>query len=119
MSDTNWYALRLGLLTLATVFGMPARLNRILPEPLVALIVGTVVSLAIAADVSRIGDIPSGLPEVHWPRFEPTAVKDMLGYGLVLATLGSIDSLLTSLVADNITRSQHDSDRELNRSGNW
>ena len=113
VSDPNWYALGLGVLTLAIVFGMPARLYRILPAPLVALVAGTVVSLAFTSDLPRIGDIPSGLPDLHWPRLEPAAIKDMLGYGLVLATLGSIDSLLTSLVADNITRTQHDSDREL------
>ncbi|MEO1447502.1 MAG: SulP family inorganic anion transporter, partial [Cyanobacteria bacterium J06635_11] len=47
------------------------------------------------------------------PAFDRAAIKDMLGYGIVLAALGAIDSLLTSLVADNITRTQHDSDREL------
>ncbi|MEM6598864.1 MAG: SulP family inorganic anion transporter [Cyanobacteria bacterium P01_D01_bin.36] len=114
ISDPNVSALALGLLTLAIVFGMPARLNRILPAPLVALVVGTIMSLTLSSgDVPRIGDIPDGLPSLHWPRLESTAIKDMLGYGLVLATLGSIDSLLTSLVADNITRTQHDSDREL------
>ncbi|MEL6601876.1 MAG: SulP family inorganic anion transporter [Cyanobacteria bacterium J06614_10] len=114
ISETNPAALSLGVLTLLIVFGMPARLNRILPAPLVALVVGTAVSLAIAGeDIPRIGTIPSGLPDFHWPRFEAAAIRDMLGYGLMLATLGAIDSLLTSLVADNITRTQHDSDREL------
>ncbi|MEL7069048.1 MAG: SulP family inorganic anion transporter [Cyanobacteria bacterium J06581_3] len=108
------YAFGLGLLTLLIVFGMPSRLNRILPAPLVALVVGTVASLFIVGDaLPRIGAIPSGLPEFHLPSLEQNAIKDMLGYGLVLAMLGAIDSLLTSLVADNITRTQHDSDREL------
>ncbi|MEL7334411.1 MAG: SulP family inorganic anion transporter, partial [Cyanobacteria bacterium J06560_2] len=107
-------ALGLGLLTLLIVFGMPAKWNRILPAPLVALVVGTVVSLAVTGDsLPRIGEIPSGLPDFHPPVLRRDAIQDMLGYGLVLATLGAIDSLLTSLVADNITRSQHDSDREL------
>ncbi|MGC1307872.1 MAG: SulP family inorganic anion transporter [Phormidesmis sp.] len=114
IGNTNGYALGLGLLTLAIVFGMPKRLNRILPAPLVALVVGTVVSLLIAGDaVPRIGEIPNGIPSFHWPQFQPRAIKDMLGYGIVLATLGAIDSLLTSLVADNITRTQHNSDQEL------
>ncbi|MEO1620696.1 MAG: SulP family inorganic anion transporter [Cyanobacteria bacterium J06632_3] len=114
VSDPNWGALSLGLLTLAIVFGMPARMNRILPAPLVALVVGTVASLFMGGDtIPRIGTIPSSLPDLHLPVFDPGAIRDMLGYGLVLATLGSIDSLLTSLVADNITRTQHDSDREL------
>lgn len=114
LTHPNPQALLLGMITLAIVFGMPARLNRILPAPLVALVVGTLVSLSMSSDgIPRIGTIPSGLPDFHWPHFEATAVRDMLGYGIVLATLGAIDSLLTSLVADNITRTQHDSDREL------
>lgn len=114
VSSVDLYALGLGLLTLLIVFGMPARLNRILPAPLVALVVGTSLSLAITGhDLPRIGEIPSGLPELHRPYLTPGAIKDMVGYGIVLATLGAIDSLLTSLVADNITRTQHDSDREL------
>ncbi|MGD1898398.1 MAG: SulP family inorganic anion transporter [Phormidesmis sp.] len=114
ISHLDPYAFSLGLLTLLIVFGMPARINRILPAPLVALVAGTLASLVMTGHaVPRIGEIPSGLPDFHWPHFEQRAIKDMLGYGLVLATLGAIDSLLTSLVADNITRTQHDSDREL------
>lgn len=114
IAQANWAAAGLGLLTLVIVFGMPRKLNRILPAPLVALVVGTLVSLLLAGDaVPRIDTIPEGLPAFQRPEFSPGALQDMLGYGLVLATLGAIDSLLTSLVADNITRTQHDSDREL------
>ncbi|MFK8182568.1 MAG: SulP family inorganic anion transporter [Phormidesmis sp.] len=114
LAQASPQALALGALTLVIVFGMPKRLNRILPAPLVALVVGTLVSFLLVGDaVPRIGEIPRGLPSIHPPGFELGAIKDMLGYGLVLATLGAIDSLLTSLVADNITRTQHDSDREL------
>jgi len=114
IAQANVSAVGLGILTLAIVFGMPRRLSRILPAPLVALVVGTLASLLLANDaVPRIGEIPRGLPELYFPQFNPGALQDMLVYGLVLATLGAIDSLLTSLVADNITRTQHDSNREL------
>ena len=114
LAQTNLQAIALGALTLVIVFGMPKRLNRILPAPLVALVVGTVVSVVLMGDgVPRIGDIPRGLPSIQPPIFELRALRDMLGYGVVLAALGAIDSLLTSLVADNITRTQHNSDQEL------
>ena len=105
----------LGLLTLVIVFAAPPRLNRILPAPLIALIVGTLISvLFVPADaIFRIGDIPSGLPSLQLPHFDWRNLKEMLGYSVMLATLGALDSLLTSLVADNITRTQHNSDREL------
>jgi SulP family sulfate permease len=113
--QANGIAVFLGGLTLAVLFFAPSRLNRILPTPLLALILGTVVSLLLMpyGDVPRIGPIPSGLPEIQWPRLSFNELRLMLGYGLMLGVLGSIDSLLTSLVADNITRSQHDSDKEL------
>ncbi|WP_017324347.1 SulP family inorganic anion transporter [Synechococcus sp. PCC 7336] len=105
----------LGLLTLAIVLFYPRRLNRILPAPLTALIVSTLVSVLLFpdSDILRIGEIPTGLPQLHLPRLELSQLKLAISYGLTLATLGAIDSLLTSLVADNITRTQHDSDREL------
>lgn len=105
----------LGALTLLIVFAAPARLNRILPAPLIALVAGTLLSVLLFPDstIPRIGDIPSGLPTLHFPQLTLANVKDMLFYSIMLATLGALDSLLTSLVADNITRTQHDSDREL------
>ena len=105
----------LGILTLVIVFGSPAKLNRLIPSPLLALIIGTLVSVFFLsnADLRIIGEIPSGLPSIHLPRFNAAQFRSIIGYGLMLAVLGAIDSLLTSLVADNITRTQHDSDREL------
>lgn len=105
----------LGGLTLLIVFGSPAKLNRVVPAPLLALIVCTLLSVYVFpdSDLRRIGEIPSGFPRVNWPVLQVDALKDMVGYGLMLAALGAIDSLLTSLVADNITRTQHNSDREL------
>lgn len=105
----------LGILTLAIVFLWPPKLTRIVPSPLLALIVCTAIStfLPPESNIARIGDIPTGFPSLHFPAISLDAVKDVIGYGLMLATLGSIDSLLTSLVADNVTRTQHDSNREL------
>lgn len=111
----NPVATGLGALTLLILFGSPARLNRILPAPLIALVVCTLLSVGLFGEsaIPRIGAIPSGLPSWQWPQLRWENLKDMLGYGLILATLGALDSLLTSLVADNITRSNHNSDREL------
>lgn len=105
----------LGVLTLAIVFGWSGRLAKIVPSPLVALIVCTALSILVFpnSDVARIGEIPQGFPELQLPQLNFSNLRDILGYGLMLATLGAIDSLLTSLVADNITRTQHDSEQEL------
>ncbi len=60
-----------------------------------------------------LGEIPTGLPSFHIPVWEVSIILDMVASGLMLAILGSIDSLLTSLVSDEITRTHHKSDREL------
>lgn len=105
----------LGILTLAIVFGWSGRLARLVPSPLVALIVCTAIAAFVFpnSDIPRIGEIPQGFPQLQWPRLSLNQMREIVGYGLMLATLGAIDSLLTSLVADNITRTQHDSEQEL------
>ena len=114
-THANPAATGLGILTLAIVFGSPAKLTRLIPSPLLALIIGTLITVYFLPDrdLRLIGDIPSGLPSLQLPTFNIAQIRNIIGYGLMLAVLGSIDSLLTSLVADNITRTSHNSDREL------
>ncbi len=110
----NPSATGLGILALLIIVLNPSRFNQIIPSPLLALVICTLLSLAIPdPDLARIGEIPQGLPRIHWPYFDVSLLRQMLSYGAILGTLGAIDSLLTSLVADNITRTQHDSDQEL------
>jgi sulfate permease, SulP family len=115
LSNPNWVAVGLGLLTLIIVFATPTKLNRFLPSPLLALVAVTIISVVVFKDanIARIGKIPSGFPTFRMPTFNIRELADMLRYGLMLGVLGAIDSLLTSLVADNISRTQHDSDKEL------
>ncbi len=118
IANLHTSSLLLGLLALAIVYGIPfflPRINRLIPSPLLALIAGTSFYMFFMPTGSTpiIGDIPSGLPEFHLPTIDASLALTMLGSSLTLAALGTIDSLLTSLVADNITRTQHKSDREL------
>jgi len=111
-------SLMLGIITLIVVFGIPKflpRINKLAPSPLVALVVGTLAYLLLMPTGSTpiIGEIPTGFPEFRYPTIEFDLMLKMIASGLTLAGLGAIDSLLTSLVADNVTRTQHKSDREL------
>jgi SulP family sulfate permease len=114
-------ALLMGIGTILIILGFP-RLTKKIPSTLVALIVMTVVSILCSFDAAlTIGEIPAGLPMpffmkdgidlsgINW--FE--TVEAALIPGLTLAGLGSIDTLLTSVVADNITKTKHDSNQEL------
>lgn len=65
------------------------------------------------SNASVIGEIPHGLPSLQIPVFSIDEFAIIIKFSLVMAFLGSIDSLLTSLIADSITRTHHNSDREL------
>lgn len=105
----------LGLLTVAVLFYLPKHWRRYVPPQLVALVAITLISVILFSDsdVRRIGVIPSGLPSIHWPTFERSVFIEIIINGLVLGTLGCIDTLLTAVIADNLTRKEHDSNREL------
>jgi sulfate permease, SulP family len=81
-------------LTLAILFLMPARVKRILPPQLVALVVGTLIAVWWLGDqdIRRIGEIPSGLPSLQLPVFTADQWQIILIDALVLAMLGSVDA---------------------------
>lgn len=110
--NIKWSAVALSILTIATVFVLP-RFTRKVPSSLVALVALTALAMSLKLDVPAIGAIPSGLPSLIVPSLDLHHLPAMMVFAIDLAFLGAIDSLLTSLVADNLTRSQHDSNREL------
>jgi SulP family sulfate permease len=105
----------LAAVTLAIIFLMPKKLKKIVPPQLVALIIGTAISLTVfqGATISRIGTIPVGLPPLQFPTFTPGQITIMVVDGVMLGMLGCIDTLLTAVVADSLTRTEHKSDKEL------
>ncbi len=118
ISQFDINSLSLGIIALLIVYGVPAflpRLNKLVPSPLLALVIGTVSYLVFFTGSSTpvIGNIPTGFPDFHFPVIDTSLLLQIVASGLTLAGLGAIDSLLTSLVADNITRTQHKPDREL------
>ncbi len=102
-------------LTFAILWFYPLKFKKFLPPQLLALIVGTLVAtfLLSNAPIRTIGEISVGLPSLQIPTFSASQLQTMLVDGLVLGILGSIDALLTSLVADTLTSSEHDSNKEL------
>ena len=111
----NVQAVVLAVLTIFTIYLFP-RVTKIVPSALVALVGLTIISHVLGLKVPIIGDIPAGLPDVH---IDTLLFMDwhhpmvMVIPALTLAALGAIDSLLTSVVADNMTKTQHNSNKEL------
>ncbi len=105
----------LGLMTLLLLFFMPKKLKKYIPAQLTALIIITLMSIFLFehADIQRIGQISISLPSLQLPHFTPEQITSMLVDGIVLGTLGCIDSLLTAVISDSLTRVEHKPNKEL------
>lgn len=115
LSKINLAETSLGCMTLAIIFLIPSKYKRFAPPQLVALVVVTIVSLVFFGDdnIRRIGEIPMGLPTLQMPTFNGSQITVMLINGVMLGMLGCIDTLLTAVIADSLTRTEHKSDKEL------
>jgi SulP family sulfate permease len=102
-----------GLLALAICIFTPKPVTQKVPATLVALVAGTLLVTFAFPGTPVLGPIPSALPTLVVPEIDLRLLREVIPPALVLAALGSLDSLLTSLIADNVTRTFHDSDREL------
>ncbi|MDT7042351.1 SulP family inorganic anion transporter [Candidatus Nitronereus thalassa] len=113
VSDPNVQALFAGLITLAIVYFTPSFIGNIVPPTLLALLAGSLATFYFFPSAPLIGHVPGGFPFPIIPTLHMDGLVFVIEGAMVLALLGSIDSLLTSLVADNMTRTHHDSNREL------
>ncbi len=113
LAQLDWWTIGFSTLLLLLVIYWPRRLGEIVPAPLGALVIGTAVAAVFGGRTPLIGAIPAAVPALQLPAFSLDVVMQDLQPAFILALLGSIDSLLTSLVADSVTKTQHDSDKEL------
>lgn len=109
----NYQALILSILTLLIVFFTPKKINEKVPSSLIALVLCTIFSVMMKFDVATIGEIPRAFPSVKIGMIGFAELKAILPAAFSLAILGCIDSLLTSLVADSITKTKHNSRKEV------
>ncbi len=115
LSGVRPYELILALITVAILWFTPSRLKKVCPPQLLALVVGTILSLTIfsAAGLRTIPEFQAEFPSLHMPTFSADQLRLMVIDGAVLGMLGCIDALLTSVVADSLTRTEHNSNKEL------
>ena len=115
VQNINWLELLLALGTVLVIYGF-RRLTPKFPSALVGLIVMSGIAIGFQINYVLIEEIPTGLPSFHSNIFTHFSFSALLPYVLAsvsLALLGAIDSLLTSVVADNLTKTQHQPNREL------
>ena len=113
INDVNFSALSIAAVTLAVGVVWPSRLRKFLPSTLAALTAGTLLGVLWLSNTPIIGEVPTGLPDVQLPDLSLSALAGAVQPALTIALLGSIDSLLTSLIADSMTRTRHNPNREL------
>ena len=111
----NWIEVILALSTIFIIYGFK-RITTAVPSTLVALIVVSGVAIGFGIDYISIQQIPNGFPKIQWTLFTDFNLLEILPYvftALTLSLLGAIDSLLTSVVADNLTKTRHLPNKEL------
>ena len=115
LNNTNLLELCLALLTIIIIYGFK-RITTAVPSTLVALFIVSFGAVALGLDYKPIPQIPEGFPTPRWEIFTQFDLARMTPYfmtAISLALLGSIDSLLTSVVADNMTKTRHNPNKEL------
>ena len=114
LQNMNFQAVIVGGATIAIIYIFP-KITKAVPSSLVALLTVSLFANLANLNVPLIGDIPDGIPELQVTKFSLSGMDLglIIKLALTLALLGAIDSLLTSVIADNITKTKHNSNKEL------
>jgi len=118
ISNLDPWETLLGVITLAILFLYPSRWKRVVPPQLIALLIGTAISMIFFSGmdirtIGTIGEITPGLPELQMPTFSAGNLRLMFVNAIILATVGSIDCLLTCVVSEGLTRQEYKANKEL------
>ena len=115
LKNIIWLEFILALGTIFIIYGFK-RITKAVPSTLVALIVMSGIAVGFGLDYKPIQEIPSGFPVPNleiFTEFRLSSITPFVFTALTLALLGAIDSLLTSVVADNMTKTKHKPNKEL------
>lgn len=113
LNQVDFQTILVGAMTLVVVFFTPQKIAKNVPPSLIALVLVTVVAVVFKFDVQTIGSIPTALPKLNIPIVPFDVFVKIIPTALTLAILGTVDSLLTSLVADSLTKTRHKPNQEL------
>lgn len=118
LNTVGWITISIGLIAVALVYFWP-RVSKRVPGALVAVVVFTAFTWSLSIDTStvasRYGELPSGLPDVGLPEFNVELMQALLPSAFAVAVLAGVESLLSAVVADNLSQVtvRHNPDREL------
>jgi SulP family sulfate permease len=115
LSNINWIEMILALSTIVIIYGFK-KITTAIPSTLVALLIVSGIAIGFGIDYTSIQQIPDGFPKIQWTLFSEFSFMQLFPHiltALTLSLLGAIDSLLTSVVADNLTKTRHLPNKEL------
>ncbi len=115
LGGINWIEVVLALSTIAIIYGFK-KITTAIPSTLVALLLVSGIAVGLGIEYKSIQQIPEGFPKIQWSLFTEFSFFQLIPYiltALTLSLLGAIDSLLTSIVADNLTKTRHLPNKEL------
>ncbi len=104
LASINYDALLIGVLTLAIVFGIPKRINKVFPSTVLALIVCTLISMKLGLNVDKISAVSVDWPKIVFPHASVHDIITYFHYAITLAIILTAESLLTGLVCDSLTK---------------
>ena len=114
--DVPWTVYAMTAAGLAIIYLLP-RLTRAVPSPLVAIVLLTLVAIALKLDIRTVGDmgaLPDSLPVFLLPQVPLTleTLQIILPVSITLAIVGLLESLLTAQIVDDLTDTPSDKNRE-------
>ena len=113
VAGVNLSALAVASVTLAIGLAWPRRLQEVLPSAVGALLVGTALGALWLRDIPVIGEVPTGMPQLHMPDLAFDTLLHAVQPSATIALIGSIDILLTALIVQSMTHQRYDPDRDL------
>ena len=115
IGSIKWIEMILAFGTILIIYGFK-KITTAIPSTLVALVIVSGIAILFGIDYRSIQQIPEGFPRIQWTLFTNFSFFEVIPYiitALTLSLLGAIDSLLTSVVADNLTKTRHRPNKEL------
>jgi SulP family sulfate permease len=115
LNNINWIEVILAMSTIVIIYGFK-KITTAIPSTLIALLVVSSIAIGFGIEYKSIQQIPDGFPKIQWTLFTEFSLIQLIPYiltALTLSLLGAIDSLLTSVVADNLTKTRHLPNKEL------
>ncbi len=117
LASLNHDAVFIGIITLIIAFFTPKIINRYIPSQVLALIIGTIISIKLGLHLDRISELSVSFPSIIKPDTDIHHIITYLPYAFTLAVVFSAESMLTGLVSDSLTKTRHSPKRLLAAQG--